>query len=177
MIFQHNVYFRRSARAGAAVARHLRTVKAALLNEHYLDNEVRFEQLTAHSPRATLVRVELRDPARHDRAPTDGIERERRPRPVPTTAAAASFLPYAAMGRPAARPPRAVPRRVGPMRSGRPGGVRHGPRRRGDLHAGLPRRARAAGPPVWVVDAFRSSPEPDRAPTFTRRWGRGFRPT
>ena len=47
MVFQHNVFYQREERARTARgARYLEVVKAALLNEHYLENEVRLDHLT-----------------------------------------------------------------------------------------------------------------------------------
>ena len=67
MIFQHNVFFQQSEKADRAIARYLDVVKATLLNEHYLDHEVRFEQLSAHINRGRAsVPTEVRDPVRND---------------------------------------------------------------------------------------------------------------
>src|SRR5207249_1484337 len=78
MLFQHNVFFQRNAQMERATARHLRVVKAALLNEHYLDHEVRIEQLVAHIRKGrTLVPVELRDPVRHDQVAYRRLVRNR----------------------------------------------------------------------------------------------------
>ena len=96
--------------------------------------------------------------------------------PVPTTGAATSFLPYAAMGRPQLDH---LERALDAVRTGEVRGdlVECGTGRGGgaifmraylDAHE-LPDRQ------VWVLDAFRSSPEPDRAPTFTKGGVAAFR--
>ena len=100
MIFQHNVYFQRSQQVERATARFLSVVKAALLNEHYLDTEVRFELLTNTSaaPRRTPERV--RDPVRYDQEAWNRLVRQRLGPGGPPPGAVNAFFPYTAMGRP-----------------------------------------------------------------------------
>ena len=68
MVFQHTDHFRRESRADRAVARHLALLKDALLDRHYLENELRLSLLTA----------EGRPPAAgRGRAPRSGPRRSR----------------------------------------------------------------------------------------------------
>ena len=55
MVFQHNVFFRREEQLGRAVQRYLDLLKDALLDEHYLENELRIEYLTACAERKSPV--------------------------------------------------------------------------------------------------------------------------
>jgi cephalosporin hydroxylase len=170
MIFQHNVFYQRAAELERATARYLRVVKAALLNEHYLDHEVRIEKLAAAvTNRQPLVAVELRDPVRHDQAAYRRVERNRLGPAGPDDAAAVSFLPYAAMGRAQLDHLErcldtirtdSVPGDLVECGTGRGGGAIF-MRAYLDAHEIAERR-------VWVADRFRSSPEPDLAPKLTR---------
>ena len=100
MIFQHNVYFQRSEQVDRATARYLKVVKAALLDEHYLENEVRLELLSSPAAAAPSATVKLRDPSRHDTEAYRRLLRQRLGPAGPEEQAAHSFLPYTAMGRP-----------------------------------------------------------------------------
>src|SRR5690606_1845169 len=99
MIFQHTHHFRRNERADRAVARHLNLLKDALLNRHYLENEVRLTQLTAKAAPARLHPIELRDPVRNLQDPYRRLEQQRFGAAGPDDAAATSFLPYAPQGK------------------------------------------------------------------------------
>jgi cephalosporin hydroxylase len=176
MIFQHNVFYQRSQELERATARHLRTVKASLLNEHYLDHEVRFALLTDRITNGRpLVVDQLRDPARNEQIAFRRVQRERLGPAGPDAVAAASFLPYTAMGRTQLDHLEAcldavradgVPGDLVECGTGRGGGAIF-MRAWLDAHEVPDRR-------VWVADAFRSAPEPDKAPTLTRQGVAGF---
>ncbi|MCH7788799.1 MAG: hypothetical protein IH940_05090 [Acidobacteria bacterium] len=65
MLYQHNVVFNQDERAARAARRYLATVSAALLNEHYLDNELRIEYLQDRiSKNLEVDEAVMRDPER-----------------------------------------------------------------------------------------------------------------
>jgi cephalosporin hydroxylase len=175
MIFQHTDHFRRDARAARAVARHLAVIKDALLDRHYLENEVRLEQLTAHSGRQRPDPVELRDPVRNAPERHRRLERQRFAPAGPDDAAASSFLPYAPMGQAqldhleAALDTLVRDSVAGDLvecGTGRGGGAIF-MRAYLDAHeVGATR--------VWVLDRFRASPEPDKGPTLPDMGVAGF---
>ncbi len=82
------------------VARYLGTVKAALLNEHYLEDEARLAHLTARivAGRAPDARI-LRDPVRQDPDHWPRLARERQGPAGPDDGRGRSFVPYTDMGR------------------------------------------------------------------------------
>ena len=100
MVFQHNAYFPWLARELRLVARYLGTVKAALLNEHYLEDEARLAHLTARivAGRAPDARI-LRDPVRQDPDHWPRLARERQGPAGPDDGRGRSFVPYTDMGR------------------------------------------------------------------------------
>jgi cephalosporin hydroxylase len=152
------------------VARHLALVKDTLLNRHYLENEVRLDQLTAKGDRGMPHPTELRDPARNLQEPYRKLERQRFAPSGPDDTAASSFLPYAPMGKAqldhleteldAVRQDDVAGDLV-ECGTGRGGGAIF---LRAYLDAHEVERTR-----VWVVDRFRSSPEPDKAPSLPGR--------
>jgi cephalosporin hydroxylase len=175
MVFQHTDHFRRDSRADRAVARHLAVIKDALLNRHYLENELRLTQLTAHGGRQRPHPIELRDPVRNAQEPYRKLERLRFEPAGPDDAAASSFLPYAPMGK---------------------GQLDHLERALDGLHSedvtgdlvecGTGRGGAAifmrayldahevGATRVWVVDRFRSSPEPEKGPSLPAPGVAGF---
>ena len=174
MMFQHNVFFQRNQQLDRAQRRYLDTVKSSLLNEHYLDHEVRFEQLTAHIDRGRpLVAGELRDPVRNDQVAYRRIAHNRLGPGGPDVGAATSFLPYAPMGRAqldhlercldaiCAEP---VAGDLVECGTGR-GGAAIFMRAYLDAREVPERR-------VFVADRFRASDEPASAPTVPGRRGR-----
>jgi cephalosporin hydroxylase len=175
MIFQHTDHFRRNARADRAVARHLAVVKDVLLDRHYLENEVRLEQLTAHGGRQRPAPVELRDPVRNAQERYRRLERQRFAPAGPDDGAAASFLPYAPMGKAQLDHLEAALDTM--RRDGVPGDlVECGTGRGGGaifMRAYLEAHE-VGGTRVWVVDRFRASPEPDKAPMLSDRGVAGF---
>ncbi|HRW36824.1 MAG TPA: CmcI family methyltransferase [Aquihabitans sp.] len=100
MIFQHNVFFQRDQKAERAASRYLSVVKAALLNEHHLEHEVRLRHLAERLVQGRPADVELlRDPPRAGRAAFEQLKRERRDGTEVTGRGIASYLPYTAVGR------------------------------------------------------------------------------
>ncbi len=177
MIFQHNVYFQRDQQLDRANARYLRVVKAALLNEHYLDHEVRLEQLgAAVTQKRAVVPNEIRDPARNDQVAYRRVVRNRLGPAGPDPAAAASFVPYTAMGRPRLDH---LERCLDTVRDDDLAGdlVECGTGRGGGaifLRAYLDAYD-LADRRVFVADRFRAAADPDAAPTFPRQGVAGFR--
>ncbi|HEX6236170.1 MAG TPA: CmcI family methyltransferase [Acidimicrobiales bacterium] len=175
MVFQHTDHFRRNAKIDRAVARHLAVVKDALLNRHYLENEVRLSQLTATGPGGRPAAADLRDPVRNVQDQYRKLERQRFEAAGPDDAAASSFLPYAPMGRHQLDHIEAtldavhddgVAGDLVECGTGRGGGAIF---MRVYLDAHEIEKTR-----VWVVDRFRSSPEPDKAPSLPREGVAGF---
>ena len=99
MIFQHNVLFQRSQQVDRVTARYLKVVKAALLDEHYLENEVRLELLSRPQNAARRTPERLRDPVRYAPETYHRLVRQRLGPAGPEEHSAHSFLPYTAMGR------------------------------------------------------------------------------
>ncbi len=175
MIFQHNVFFQRSEQVERATARYLKVVKSALLNEHYLENEVRLEALSSSVPAERKAADKLRDPVRQDTESYRRFARQRLGPAGPELHTANSFLPYTAMGRTQLDHLQrcldtiradAVPGDLIECGTGRGGGAIF---MRAYLDAWeLPDRR------VFVADRFRSSPEPDAAPSMPAGGIAGF---
>ena len=175
MIFQHDVYYKRDDRFERATARYLRTVKASLLDEHYLENEARLAHLTSRlaegkPPEARI----LRDPVRQDQQTYSTLLRTRLG-PAGPDPQSSSFVPYTDMGRHRLDH---LERCLDAVRLADVAGdlVECGTGRGGgavfmrawvDGHE-LPDRT------VWVADRFRSSPEPRKAPVLPRDGVAGF---
>ena len=101
MLYQHTDHYTRNAQIARLRGRYLRTVKASLLNEHYLDHEARFLRVADHvGGRQRIVADALRDPARHDQETFRRLQRERTGPAGPDPTRPESFVPYTAMGRP-----------------------------------------------------------------------------
>jgi cephalosporin hydroxylase len=178
MLFQHMVYFQRDEQLERARARHLQVLKASLLNEHYLDHEVRFAHLTNHITQKTPINTAmLRDPARHDQESFRKLVRARTSPGGPDRANATSFLPYTAMGRTQldhlqeqlrAVTEEEVAGDLVECGTGRGGGAIF---MRGYLDAyEVPDRK------VFVADRFRASEPPGQAPKLTPAGIAGFWP-
>jgi cephalosporin hydroxylase len=175
MVFQHTDHFRRESRADRAVARHLALLKDALLDRHYLENEVRLDLLTAKGGGQRPTAVELRDPVRNAQETYRKLERQRFSTAGPDDAAAGSFVPYAPMGKgqldhleaslDALRRDDAAGDLV-ECGTGR-GGAAIFMRAYLDAHEVTETR-------VWVVDRFRSSPDPGPGPSLPDRGVAGF---
>jgi cephalosporin hydroxylase len=165
MIFQHNVFFQRSEQLERATARYLKVVKSALLNEHYLENEVRLEALSGTVNADRRAAAKLRDPVRHDTEAFRRIARQRLGPPGPGDYAVNSFLPYTAMGRTQLDH---LERCLDTIRNDEVGGdlVECGTGRGGGaifMRAYLD-AWELSEPRVFVADRFRASPEPDKEP-------------
>jgi cephalosporin hydroxylase len=175
MVFQHTDHFRRESRADRAVARHLALVKDTLLDRHYLENEVRLSLLTAKGGNPRPAAIELRDPVRNAQDAYRKLERVRFAPAGPDDDAAASFLPYAPMGKHQLDHLEAALDAV--RRDGVAGDIVECGTDRGGgaifMRAYLEAHE-VAGTRVWVVDRFRSSPEPDQAPSLPARGVEGF---
>jgi cephalosporin hydroxylase len=177
MIFQHNVYYDRQERLDRATRRYLDVVKSSLVNEHYLEHEVRLEYMarcltSRRKPEVNL----LRDPNRRFQDAYRRLARNRLGPAGPDDEAASSFFPYAAMGKARleaiercldAIRAESIPGDLAECGTGRGGGAIF---MRAYLAA-----YEVAGRQVWVADRFRSSPEPDRAPRLTAEGISGFR--
>ena len=177
MVFQHNEYFPALTRELRLVARYLSTVKAALLNEHYLEDEARLAHLAARiaAGRDPDARI-LRDPLRHDPDGWPRLARERRGPAGPDDGKGRSFVPFTDMGR--ARlddlhtrleeiKARSVPGDLVDVGVGRGGA---GIFLRAWLDAyDLPDRR------VWSVDGFRAAPEGLKSARWTDRGVAEFR--
>jgi cephalosporin hydroxylase len=175
MIFQHNDHFRRNARSDRAVARHISLLKDALLNRHYLEDEVRLHQLTAKGGSQRPHPVALRDPMRNAQDAYRALERHRFGAAGPDDGAASSFLAYAPMGKPQLDHLQSA---LDTIRSEGVDGdlVECGTGRGGGaifMRAYLDAHE-VGGTRVWVVDRFRSSPEPDLVPSLPERGVAGF---
>jgi cephalosporin hydroxylase len=161
MVFQHTDLFRRTRRVDRAVARHLSVVKDALLNRHYLENEVRLAQLTAKGVAQQPDAAGLRDPVRNVQDIYRKLERNRFAAAGPDEASASSFVPYAPMGR------NQLDQLEATLDAVHAGGAIF-MRVHLDAHEVDDTR-------VWVVDRFRSSPDPDAAPSLPQQGVAGFR--
>ncbi len=176
MIFQHNVYFQRSEQFERATARYLKVVKSALLNEHYLENEVRLDALSSASGSGRSKPESLRDPVRHEQESYRRVTRQRLGPSGPEQHAANSFHPYTAMGRTQLDHLHrcldtvrndAIAGDLVECGTGRGGGAIF---LRSYLDAWeMPERS------VFVADRFRSAPDPDKAPRLPPEGVAGFR--
>ena len=111
MVFQHNVFYSRERAAPTrAPTRYLDLLKAALLDEHYLENEARLDtSLRCLEHGRPLDPRKLRDPARNAQGPPRRIRRSREPggdRDGGETGA--GYFPYTDMGRARLDAPRAT---------------------------------------------------------------------
>jgi cephalosporin hydroxylase len=176
MMFQHRVYYQGQDRVARAVDRHLRTVKAALLDEHYLDHEARLAHYHDRTTAGRPVDVrQLRDPSRINPGAYQGLVRQRLG-PAGPDRGAGSFLPFTDMGRHRLDHLHAsldavleaeVPGDLLEVGCGRGGGA---------IFMRTWLEAHEIGDrAVWVADAFRASPEPDLRPTLPPNGAAGFR--
>jgi cephalosporin hydroxylase len=101
MLFQHNVVNHRERQLDQAANRYLDLLKGALLDEHYLDNELRIEHLARciKGGKEPDPRV-LRDPARFMKPELKRLQAVRRTGPENANdGAIADYFPYTTMGR------------------------------------------------------------------------------
>jgi cephalosporin hydroxylase len=177
MVFQHNVFYQREAALERSRRRYLDVVKAALLNEHYLENEVRLDHLTERLRTGRPVNVsQLRDPTRANRHAYERLERQRRGAAGPDDNSAGSFVPYTAMGRGRldhlercldALRVEGIAGDLAECGTGRGGGAMF-MRAYLDAHE-LPERQ------VWVADRFRATPAPETTIELPEAGTAGFR--
>ncbi|MCU1352389.1 MAG: hypothetical protein JWM05_1598 [Acidimicrobiales bacterium] len=100
MLYQHKVVFQRDSAMERAAKRYLGILKASLLDEHYLENELRLAALeTAVAKGRTPAYAKLRDPSRDDKDAYGRLALGRQVGPVTADGTAASSLPYTDMGR------------------------------------------------------------------------------
>jgi cephalosporin hydroxylase len=101
MLFQHNVFFHRERQLERAASRYLDLLKSALLDEHYLENELRIDYLARCADRGMKVNpVIVRDPARHRKPELRKLQATRRAGRVgERDGETADYFPYTTMGR------------------------------------------------------------------------------
>lgn len=176
MVLQHRVYYQRDEKWERATARHLATLKAALLNQHHLEDEVRLAHLSARAaegrpPEARM----MRDPVRQDQEHWSALVRQRLG-PAGPDPGTRSFVPHTDMGRTRLDHLEAcldvvrdddVPGDLVECGTGRGGGAIF---MRGWLGA-----HEIGGRRVWVADSFRASSPPRRAPDLPADGVAGFR--
>jgi cephalosporin hydroxylase len=173
MIFQHNVYYQRQEKLDRATTRYLEVVKAALLDEHYLENEARISYLTRCITDGKKLDAKLlREPLASD---LQTLLRLRTGVSGPDDVAALSFLPYTAMGRTRLDH---LERCLDTIRVEGVGGdfAECGTGRGGGaifLRAYID-AYELPGRKVWIADRFRASPEPDREPRLPAHGVAGF---
>ena len=79
MLFQHAIYFNNEAKHHKLAERYLETTKAALTNEHHLENDLRLAYLAECIEKDRPVEPpRLRDPVRHDPEAWHRLREERR---------------------------------------------------------------------------------------------------
>ena len=84
MLFQHQIYFNDKERYDALAAKFLAATKRALVNEHYLETEVRLAHLADCVERERPPQIpSLRDPIRHDAVAYRNLRTVRRTGQVP----------------------------------------------------------------------------------------------
>ena len=157
ILFQHNDYYGRRALVSRAADRYLDLLAAALLDELYLDHELRLEYLASCIELGKVPdRTKLGDPVREMQLKWERLVEERRAGALPGERSRRFDAPLHRHGPRARRPSAAVPRaRARGVGSGRR--RRHGHRRgggaiflRGYLAAHEMNARR-----VWVADRFR----------------------
>jgi cephalosporin hydroxylase len=101
MLFQHNVFFHRERQLERAASRYLELLKGALLDEHYLENELRIDYLARCVERGIKVNpVIVRDPARHQKVELRKLQAARRAGTLDERdGEPADYFPYTTMGR------------------------------------------------------------------------------
>jgi cephalosporin hydroxylase len=100
ILFQHNDYYGRRDLVSRGAARYLELLASALLDELYLDHELRLQYLASCIELGKPVeRNKLGDPARELQLKWDRLVEERRSGALPHTGHAGSSLPYTDMGR------------------------------------------------------------------------------
>ena len=102
MAFQHAVFYQSDEKLDRSAQRYLELLKGALLDEHYLENEVRIQlpRSSASSARGTPVAAELRDPKRQRKTDFQKLAAARHAgRSRDESGDPLSYFPYTEMGR------------------------------------------------------------------------------
>jgi cephalosporin hydroxylase len=101
MLFQHNVFYANERKLERAATRYLELLKGALLDEHYIDNELRMDHLVDCLERNRVPEEpKLRDPIRFMRDQTRAIEATLRAgTQADRDGVGKRYFPYTAMGR------------------------------------------------------------------------------
>jgi cephalosporin hydroxylase/glycosyltransferase involved in cell wall biosynthesis len=100
MLFQHNVFYRREQMLERATSRYLDLLKSALLDEHYLDNEVRLWYVAdCISRNRTPNKAMLRDPVRQMKQKKLQLQNSRRTGALSEESDWSTLLPFTDMGR------------------------------------------------------------------------------
>ena len=100
ILFQHNDYYGRRDLVSRGANRYLDLLESALLDELYLDHELRIKYLASCIELGKVPeRQKLGDPAREMQLKWDQLVEERRSGALPHTGHAGSTLPYTDMGR------------------------------------------------------------------------------
>lgn len=184
-VFQQNMFAMHERKISAGVTRYLNLLKGALLDEHYIENELRIAHLlTCIEQGAAPSMLALRDPTRLIRITAEHLQAAKRAGRVGGAAIGelsvdeggterdieeiTQFFPYTDMGRVRLDQLEALLDQVRTERvpgdlvecgTGRGGGAIF---LRGYLDA-----HELTNPTVWVADRFRASPEPDEEPPTT----------
>jgi hypothetical protein len=179
LVMQHSVYFTDKERSAAAADRYLGLLEGALLNEHYIEQEIRISYLLECSERGITPRPEaLRDPARQL---TEELQRLRRARHAGDTVDDAgpvgAAFPYTTVGR---QHLRHLVQLLDTIHAEAVTGdlVDIGPGRGGTsiLFRGYLEAYAIDVPRVWVVDRFRARPAPSDDPRATSVGRSGDKP-
>jgi cephalosporin hydroxylase len=160
MLFQHNVFYHRERQLERAADRYLDLLAGALLDEHYLENELRLDYLARALDRRFEVNPTiLRDPARHMKREWRGLQASRRAGSLIDDGDPPPYFPYTAMGRVRLDHLR---RCLDTVRTEAVAGdlVECGTRRGGGamFMRGFLAAYELNDKQVWVADAFRASP-------------------
>jgi cephalosporin hydroxylase len=101
MLFQHNVFYHRERQLDRAAGRYLDLLKGSVLDEHYLENELRIDYLARCVERGSQVNADiLRNPARHWNPELRKLLAARRAGKLGgPQSEIADYFPYTTMGR------------------------------------------------------------------------------
>ncbi len=179
MLFQHNVFYHRERQLDRGASRYLELLEGALLDEHYLENELRLDYLARCLDRGIEVNsTMLRDPARHLKPEWRSLQAARRAGVLADDGDPPPYFPQTTMGRVRLDHLRSCLDRV---RTDAVAGdvVECGAGRGGAaiFMRGFLAAHELNDPQVWVVDRFRASPTPPSATgdvSGSPGGGRGF---
>ena len=162
MVFQHRMQQASQDRALRAAHRYLELLKGSLLDEHYLENEIRLKYLVRCLRQGDMAEPDrFRDPVRAQPNVYDRLLETRRAGRLAPGEGASGFLPYASCGRRRLDHLEEVLDRI--RLDGIPGDVVECSTGRGG--AGIFLRGYLSahempGRVVWVADRFRATPAP-----------------